>query len=109
MAKLKLTYFEFHGGRGNPQRLALSIGGIAFEDDRVPPSDWGRRKEPFGALPLLEVDGQFVAQSNASIAMWVSSRISTRPLHGRPRCARRLWRPWRTSPPRSGATFNHSG
>ena len=32
MAKLKLTYFDFHGGRGEPARLALAIGGIAFED-----------------------------------------------------------------------------
>jgi glutathione S-transferase len=67
MAKLKLTYFDFHGGRGEPARLALSIGGIVFEDDRVAPSDWERRKgdTPFGALPVLEVDGQIVAQSNA--------------------------------------------
>jgi glutathione S-transferase len=67
MAKLKLTYFDFHGGRGEPARVALSIGGIAFEDDRVPLADWVRRKAdtPFGALPLLEVDGQIVAQSNA--------------------------------------------
>ena len=35
MAKLKLTFFDFHGGRGEPARLALSIGGIPFEDDRV--------------------------------------------------------------------------
>ena len=67
MAKLKLTYFDFHGGRGEPARLALSIGGIAFEDDRIQPADWERRKAdtPFGALPVLEVDGQIVAQSNA--------------------------------------------
>jgi glutathione S-transferase len=67
MAKLKLTYFDFHGGRGEPARLAMSIGGVAFEDDRVQPSDWERRKAdtPFGALPVLEVDGQVVAQSNA--------------------------------------------
>ena len=39
MAKLKLTYFDFHGGRGEPARLALSISGIPFEDDRVPPFD----------------------------------------------------------------------
>ena len=39
MPKLKLTYFDFHGGRGEPARLALSMGGIPFEDDRVPPSD----------------------------------------------------------------------
>jgi glutathione S-transferase len=67
VAKLKLTYFDLHGGRGEPARLALSIGGIAFEDDRVQPSDWERRKAdtPFGALPVLEVDGRIVAQSNA--------------------------------------------
>lgn len=67
MTKLKLTYFDFHGGRGEPARLALSMGGIAFEDDRVPFADWERRKEetPFGALPVLAVDGQTVAQSNA--------------------------------------------
>ena len=67
MPKLKLTYFDFHGGRGEPARLGLSIGGIPFEDDRVPPSDWERRKPntPFGALPVLEVDGQTLAQSNA--------------------------------------------
>jgi glutathione S-transferase len=67
MADLKLTYFDFHGGRGEPARLALSIAGIAFEDDRVPFGDWERRKlnTPFGALPVLEVDGQTVAQSNA--------------------------------------------
>ena len=67
MPKLKLTYFDFHGGRGEPARLALSIGGIPFEDDRVAPSDWPARKAdtPFGALPVLEVDGQTVAQSNA--------------------------------------------
>ena len=34
MPKLKLTYFDFHGGRGEPARLALSMGGISFEDDR---------------------------------------------------------------------------
>jgi hypothetical protein len=31
MAKLKLTYFDFHGGRGEPARLALSIGELPFE------------------------------------------------------------------------------
>lgn len=66
MAELKLTYFDFHGGRGEPARLALSIGGIPFEDDRVPPSEWPKLKEstPFGALPVIELDGQTLAQTS---------------------------------------------
>jgi hypothetical protein len=30
MAKLKLTYFDFRGGREAPVRLALSISNILF-------------------------------------------------------------------------------
>ena len=65
MANLKLTYFDFHGGRGEPARLALSIGGIPFEDDRVAFADWERRKEatPVGALPVREVEGQTLSQT----------------------------------------------
>jgi glutathione S-transferase len=64
--KLKLSYFDFDGGRGEPARIALSMGGIDFEDDRIPPSEWPAHREatPFGALPVLEVDGVALAQSN---------------------------------------------
>ena len=31
MDKLKLTYFDFPGGRAEPARLALHLGGIAFD------------------------------------------------------------------------------
>jgi glutathione S-transferase len=67
MAKLKLTYFDFDGGRGEPARLALHIGGIAFEDQRIAGKDWPafRDKTPFLALPTMEVDGQVVSQSNS--------------------------------------------
>jgi len=67
MAKLKLTYFDFDGGRGEPARLALHIGGIPFEDHRIAGKDWPafRDKTPFLALPTLEVDGQAVSQSNS--------------------------------------------
>jgi prostaglandin-H2 D-isomerase / glutathione transferase len=67
MAKLKLTYFDFHGGRGEVARIALSIGRVPFEDERIPFSEWpGRKAEaPFHALPVLEVDGVRVTQSNA--------------------------------------------
>jgi len=67
MAKLKLTYFDFDGGRGEPARLALHIGGIAFEDQRIVGKDWPgfRDKTPFFAMPTLEVDGKVVSQSNS--------------------------------------------
>lgn len=66
MPRLKLVYFDIHGSRGLLVRLALSIGGIDFEDDRVSTADWPSRKAatPYGQLPVLEVDGQIVAQSN---------------------------------------------
>jgi glutathione S-transferase len=65
--KLKLSYFDFNGGRGEPARVALSMAGIAFEDDRVVFADWSARKAqtPFGSLPVLEVDGRILSQSNA--------------------------------------------
>ena len=40
MNQLKLTYFDFSGGRAEPARLALHIGGIPFEDYRFAPSDF---------------------------------------------------------------------
>ncbi len=63
---LKLSYFDFHGGRGEPARLALSIGGVPFEDDRVAPPNWPAMKAstPFGQLPVLEVDGVVISQCN---------------------------------------------
>ena len=66
MPKLKLTYFDFDGGRGEPVRLALVIAGVPFEDDRVKFNDWASRKPstPCGALPVLEVDGEVISQSN---------------------------------------------
>jgi prostaglandin-H2 D-isomerase / glutathione transferase len=63
---LELTYFDFHGGRGEPARLALSIGGVPFADRRVKFEDWPALKPttPFGGIPVLKVDGAEVAQSN---------------------------------------------
>ena len=66
MPKIKLTYFDMNGGRGEPARLAMHIAGIELEDHRIPFKDWPAVKPstPFGAIPVLEVDGQTVAQSN---------------------------------------------
>jgi glutathione S-transferase len=66
MPKLTLTYFDFDGGRGEPARLALSMAGIAFEDRRVTFDAWQTLKSqmPYGALPVLEVEGHPLTQSN---------------------------------------------
>lgn len=66
MSKLKLTYFDFDGGRGEPARLALQIGGVPFEDHRIPPADWSKHRDqmPLRAMPVLEVDGKAITQSN---------------------------------------------
>ncbi|MGH8519718.1 MAG: glutathione S-transferase family protein [Panacagrimonas sp.] len=66
MRKFKLAYFDFDGGRGEVARLALHIGGIPFEDRRVGFKEWEALREqmPFQALPVLDVDGTVVAQSN---------------------------------------------
>ena len=66
MPKLKLTYFDFHGGRGEVARIAFFIGDVPFEDDRVKGADWAALKPntPFGGIPVLTVDGQEVAWSD---------------------------------------------
>ena len=67
MSQLKLTYFDFHGGRGEPIRLALAIGGVAFEDHRFSFAEFPeiRKTAPFGQVPTLEVDGLIVTQCDA--------------------------------------------
>ena len=65
--KIKLTYFDFDGGRGEPVRLALHIGRVKFEDARISPKNWPqvRDETPFQSLPLMEVDDKMVTQSNS--------------------------------------------
>lgn len=67
MPHLKLSYFDFDGGRGEAARLAMALGGVTFEDHRIPVASWSsvRDQTPFHALPVLEVDGEAITQSNA--------------------------------------------
>lgn len=67
MTKYKLTYFDFDGGRGEPIRIALHAAGIAFEDNRLSFAQFSemRKGTRFNAVPVLEIDGAAVTQSNA--------------------------------------------
>ena len=67
MPLLKLNYFDFHGGRAEPVRLALHLGGVPFEDHRFTFPEFAafRTTTPFGQVPTLHVDGVQVTQSDA--------------------------------------------
>ena len=69
MTQFKLVYFDFDGGRAESIRLAFHIGGIDFEDVRLKFPEF-REAQPsfrFHALPVLEIDGQPITQSNAHL------------------------------------------
>jgi glutathione S-transferase len=67
MSTLKLTYFDFSGGRAEPARLAMHLGGIPFEDIRFAFSEFPevRKSTPLNQVPVLEVDGVKITQSDA--------------------------------------------
>ena len=67
MNKIKLTYFDIEGGRAEPTRIAMSIGGINFEDHRISFPEFGqmRASTPLNAVPTMEIDGTVYTQSNA--------------------------------------------
>ena len=67
MTHYKLTYFDLDGGRGEPIRIAFHVAGIDFEDNRLSFPEFAekRRDIRFNSVPVLEIDGAAVAQSNA--------------------------------------------
>lgn len=56
---LKVIYSDFKG-RAEPIRLALHLGKIPFEDQRISHQEWQDLKPqtPFGQMPVLEIDGK---------------------------------------------------
>jgi len=67
MTSYRLTYFDFDGGRGEAIRIALHSAGIAFEDNRLSFAQFAEQRAGFrfNALPVFEIDGVAVTQSNA--------------------------------------------
>ncbi len=67
MPSYKLTYFDFDGGRAEPIRIAFHAAGIDFEDNRLafPEFNEMRQGTRFNSVPVLEIDGAALTQSNA--------------------------------------------
>lgn len=81
MAQYKLTYFDFPGGRGEDCRLAFFVAGVPFEDERLSGEQFVKAKAslPFGALPVLTVEGKGqLGQSNA-ILRFIGSQYGLLP------------------------------
>jgi prostaglandin-H2 D-isomerase / glutathione transferase len=71
MSKPTLTYFDFSASRGDECRMALSIAGVDFIDNRLKREQWLERKPntPFGSAPIFEIPGKpALAQSNAILS-----------------------------------------
>jgi glutathione S-transferase len=76
MVAYKLTYFNGRG-RAELSRLVFAAAGIAFEDVRLEKEQWPALKPstPFGQLPILEVDGVKLCQSN-TIARYLARKFN---------------------------------
>mmetsp|Transcript_55058 Transcript_55058/g.178294 ORF Transcript_55058/g.178294 Transcript_55058/m.178294 type:complete len:249 (-) Transcript_55058:41-787(-) len=64
---ITLKYFPM-AGRAEPIRLALTLGGLQFFDQRIPGQDWTDKYKPsmpYGQLPVLVVDGKTICQTKA--------------------------------------------
>merc|ERR550532_276457 len=64
--RMKLTYFNLKG-RAELARLILAQAEVEYEDCRISREEWESVKPttPLGKLPLLEVEGEVLAQSVA--------------------------------------------
>lgn len=67
MSTYKLSYFDFDGGRAEPIRIALHAAAVDFEDNRISFEAFGEMRSslPFSSVPVLEINGVQVSQSNA--------------------------------------------
>jgi len=72
----KLQYFNGRG-RGEIPRLLLAAAGQKFEDVRIEQEDWPaeKGKTPFGSMPVLTVDGKWLAQSG-SVCRYLAAKFN---------------------------------
>lgn len=67
MTDYRLTYFDIDGGRAEPIRIAFHAAGIPIDDRRLSFPAFGETRQQFRftCVPVLEIDGAQVTQSDA--------------------------------------------
>ncbi len=80
MSTYRLTYFDIDGGRAEPIRIAFHTAGIAFEDNRISFDEFTRIRSDtrFTCVPVLEIDGAQITQSNA-ISRYIGKKAGLYP------------------------------
>lgn len=80
MSQIRLTYFDFDGGRGEPIRIALHAAGITFDDHRITFDEFSKTRSSmrFTCAPVMQLDGHEVTQSN-SILRYVGKKAKLYP------------------------------
>ncbi|XP_064594460.1 hematopoietic prostaglandin D synthase-like [Liolophura sinensis] len=75
MPVYKLYYFNARA-RAEGIRWLMSLAGVEFEDIRIDRNDWPTKKQemPFGYVPVLEVEGQRLSESQA-IARYLANKF----------------------------------
>jgi len=95
-AKPKLYHFEHHtfAAPGEPVRLTLIVGGVDFDDIRIPREGpkWPELKDndkvcPFAQLPVMDVGGTIITQAN-SILRYAGLLAGLYPAHDVARVAK---------------------
>eukprot|EP00960_Hanusia_phi_P025767 745871-Hanusia_phi.AAC.2 len=80
-SKLKLTYFDLEGV-AEKVRLALKVGDVPFEDERVDFASWQslKPKTPYGQLPLLTVEENAPVTQSAGMLRYVGRLTGLYPM-----------------------------
>ena len=75
-----MTYFDFHGGRGEPIRIAFHKAGIELEDHRISFEEFMKTRDEmrFNCAPVMMIDGVEVTQSN-SLLRYVGKKAGLYP------------------------------
>lgn len=77
MSSIKVVYLD-QRYLAEPIRLALTIGGIDFEDERVSYKDIQERRAngglPFGQVPVIILDNNVIMSQTSALLRWAGQR-----------------------------------